>query len=71
MVETAQLIFKYRVPTQACISQLKWTWFKQSRRAIDLERYDQASRGPYGSLKILFRLSRLPYVEALQVGAAS
>ncbi|PVI02014.1 hypothetical protein DM02DRAFT_590107 [Periconia macrospinosa] len=48
------------VATQACISQLKWSSFKQSRRTIDLERYDQASRGPYGSMKILFRLSRKP-----------
>ncbi|PVI00994.1 hypothetical protein DM02DRAFT_489062, partial [Periconia macrospinosa] len=47
--------------TQSCISQLKWTWFKKGHPTLDLERYDQASRGPWGSLRILVRLSKQPY----------
>lgn len=49
------------VPVASCIGQLKWkwTWFeKKSRRTIDLETYDMASRGPEGSLKLLFHLPR-------------
>lgn len=42
----------------AAISQSKWLWYRQSepRRLQDLELFDQASRGPWGSLELLFRL---------------
>ncbi|KAK0732165.1 hypothetical protein B0H67DRAFT_640464 [Lasiosphaeris hirsuta] len=33
------------------ISQEKWTWFQKGRRLIDLQRFDEASRGSLGSLK--------------------
>ena len=36
------------------ISHLKWTWFtRQDHQLIDLSTYDNASRGPWGSLKLL------------------
>ncbi|KAF2648544.1 hypothetical protein K491DRAFT_612578, partial [Lophiostoma macrostomum CBS 122681] len=41
------------VPVASCIGQLKWTWFQRSERVIDLDRFDQASRGPDGSLRLL------------------
>ncbi|KAL8788418.1 MAG: hypothetical protein Q9195_007297 [Heterodermia aff. obscurata] len=40
----------------AVISQLKWLHFRDSRnpqQLYDLHRYDQASRGPWGSLLLL------------------
>lgn len=41
----------------ACISQLKWIHFSQSpRRLIDMQAYDDASRGPFGSLLFLHGL---------------
>ncbi|KAK5657155.1 hypothetical protein OQA88_3212 [Cercophora sp. LCS_1] len=33
------------------ISQAKWLWFGKSRRLIDLQRFDEASRGFAGALK--------------------
>ncbi|KAI8632610.1 hypothetical protein F5Y19DRAFT_325574 [Xylariaceae sp. FL1651] len=46
------------VPAASCISQLKWRYFSgQPRRLTDLQLFDAASRGPWGSLALLFRLS--------------
>lgn len=39
-----------------CISQSKWVHFKKGGRVIDLQRFDQASRGAWGSLQFLARL---------------
>jgi hypothetical protein len=38
----------------SCISQLKWSYFSKNPRLIkDLDRFDEASRGPWGSLIFL------------------
>ncbi|KAI0864311.1 hypothetical protein F4860DRAFT_465821 [Xylaria cubensis] len=43
------------VPLSEGISQLKWKWFeKQRRKLIDLNGFDAASRGPWGSFLFLF-----------------
>ncbi|KAL8294630.1 hypothetical protein RB597_007752 [Gaeumannomyces tritici] len=45
------------VPLAACISQLKWGHFElRPNRLGHLQDYDNASRGPWGSLRILFNL---------------
>ena len=36
------------------IGQLKWHWFHQPRSLVDLDRIDAASRGPWGSFKLMF-----------------
>lgn len=36
-----------------CISQSKWLHFQRGGRVIDLQRFDQASRGAWGSLQFL------------------
>jgi hypothetical protein len=41
------------VSLAACLGQLKWTWLKDERSAQDLQLFDEASRGPYGSLCLL------------------
>lgn len=39
------------------ISQSKWIWFyRQPQRLADMEMYDQASRGPWGSLVMIARI---------------
>ncbi|KAI8625948.1 hypothetical protein F5Y19DRAFT_488675 [Xylariaceae sp. FL1651] len=38
-----------------CFSQLKWHHFRIPRRLNELQTYDEASRGPWGSLIILLR----------------
>ncbi|RFU34989.1 hypothetical protein B7463_g1356, partial [Scytalidium lignicola] len=44
------------IPISKGIAQLKWVWFSSRRRLSDLERFDDASRGPWGSLVLLWRL---------------
>jgi hypothetical protein len=39
----------------SCIGQLKWDWLRQTRKATDLDRFDEASRGPRGSLFLIFK----------------
>lgn len=39
-----------------CLSQIKWTWFKQHRKLIDLVIIDGASRGILGAGRLLFTL---------------
>lgn len=42
------------VPVAEAISQAKWDWFHpQGRSLADMEVYDQASRGPWGALRML------------------
>ncbi|KAI0435838.1 hypothetical protein F4803DRAFT_276716 [Xylaria telfairii] len=43
------------VPLSEGISQLKWIWFeRQERNLLDLDEFDAASRGPWGSFLLLF-----------------
>ena len=55
-----------------CLSQLKWSWFKRSRRLIDLVIWDEASRGAWGARRLLMtaRTWYLGYIGALTVLAA-
>lgn len=44
------------VPLSEGISHLKWQWFSQGpRKLMDMEEFDAASRGPWGSFLFLFR----------------
>ena len=38
------------------LSQLKWRWFDNDRQLKDLLIYDNASRGPWGSFTLIWRL---------------
>ncbi len=42
--------------TAEALSQLKWLWYRQQHRLSDIEVFDKASRGAYGSLKLLWGL---------------
>jgi len=45
------------ITVAACISQLCWVWFNGKARPLqDVCYYDAASRGPLGSLLLLYRL---------------
>jgi Protein of unknown function (DUF3176) len=41
-------------PIAECISELKWIWFAKPQPVSDFDRFDSASRGPWGALKLLF-----------------
>ncbi|KAH0367098.1 hypothetical protein KCU65_g4863, partial [Aureobasidium melanogenum] len=58
------------ISTASCVSQLKWTHFQQKPRTLkDLEGFDDASRGAYGSLRLL--MSRSGYLNvAVTLGCA-
>jgi Protein of unknown function (DUF3176) len=51
-------IFKYTlaVPIDEAMGQLKWIWFRgeSPRQLIDFERFDEAARGPWGSLCLVW-----------------
>lgn len=43
------------LPLAECLSQLKWVYFSQKNHSLyDFERFDEASRGPWGALKFVF-----------------
>ncbi|SPO04601.1 uncharacterized protein DNG_07286 [Cephalotrichum gorgonifer] len=44
------------VPVSIAISQVKWTWFLKERPLDDFSLLDQSSRGPWGSLLLLWRV---------------
>ncbi|KAK8054402.1 hypothetical protein PG996_013703 [Apiospora saccharicola] len=47
----------FMVPLVQGMSQLKWVWFSSKPRPLaDFQLYDEASRGPWGGVKILFKL---------------
>ncbi|KAI1144214.1 hypothetical protein F5Y05DRAFT_21474 [Hypoxylon sp. FL0543] len=39
-----------------CLSQLKWSWFTRPRPLDHMEHYDNASRGPWGSVGLLWAI---------------
>lgn len=39
--------------TSQSIGQLKWIWFRRKRKLLDLQKFDDASRGSWGSFIIL------------------
>jgi hypothetical protein len=44
------------LPVSEALGQLKWSWFQQnSKQMWDFEIFDNASRGPWGSLLLLIR----------------
>ncbi|KAF2732771.1 hypothetical protein EJ04DRAFT_578178 [Polyplosphaeria fusca] len=47
------------LPVSEALGQLKWNWFKsknkESKKMWDFELFDNASRGPWGSVVLLFR----------------
>ena len=42
------------------LSQLKWCWYLQTRRLRDMQMFDDASRGPWGSVTLLFSTRARP-----------
>lgn len=51
-------ISSIRLPTYSALGQWKWIWFSSGPKPMaDLELFDSASRGPWGSLFLLFRTS--------------
>ncbi|KAI1203492.1 hypothetical protein F5X97DRAFT_318144 [Nemania serpens] len=53
------LVFKAALlyPVAAALGQLKWLWYRKEQPLIDLDVYDQASRGPLGSFKFFWSLA--------------
>lgn len=48
-----------------CISQLKWNWYLSKHRPLkDIDTFDQASRGAWGGLQLLWKIN-VRYAEPL------
>ena len=43
------------VSLSSCIGQLKWVWYQRQHPLADLEDFDDAGRGPWGSLQLLWK----------------
>lgn len=52
-------------PVSVAISQTQWTWFRKARPLHDFHLLDQASRSPWGSLVLLWRVRVLGHPVAL------
>lgn len=51
--------------TACCLGQLKWHHFQHclhARSLYDLKTFDEASKGPLGAVKLIFRLRRISFV---------
>jgi hypothetical protein len=53
------------VPIASSIGQSKWGWLQKERRAADIEKFDLASRGPDGALRLLWHLKLRPNLVSL------
>lgn len=42
------------LPVGSVISQMKWIWFEEPRTLNDLQTFESASRGPWGSLRLIW-----------------
>ncbi|KAI3321719.1 hypothetical protein HD806DRAFT_545450 [Xylariaceae sp. AK1471] len=42
-------------PVVECVCQLKWVWFSQPRHLDDIQVFEDASRGSWGSIVLLYR----------------
>lgn len=50
------------LPVAEVLVQLKWLWFQARRRRVfDLQIFDDASRGPLGSLRLLWNMNLRVY----------
>lgn len=54
-------------PVVEAISQLKWLWFIRKEKLVDFQVFDDASRGPTGSLLLL---GKLRFLHLASLGAA-
>lgn len=55
----------FLLPVVEALSQLKWNWYRKPRALQDFRVFDEASRGPWGSLKLLFT-TKGRYVDPIQ-----
>ncbi|KAF7531220.1 hypothetical protein G7054_g9071 [Neopestalotiopsis clavispora] len=44
------------IPIAEALSQFKWLWYQKSHPLVDLCTFDQASRGSWGCLQLLYRM---------------
>ncbi|GMG03699.1 hypothetical protein COH20_003092 [Aspergillus flavus] len=58
------------VPVSGCLSQLKWNRYRNSVPLYDMQAIDQASRGPWGALELLWIGLPQLRMDALTLAAA-
>lgn len=66
--------FTMAVPLDSAFGQLKWLWFRsdRARNLVDFERFDNASRGPWGALTLLISGGgRYEHLESMRMHLSS
>lgn len=46
------------LPVGTALAQLQWSWFKTEQKLVDMETFADATRGPFGSLILLSKLTK-------------
>lgn len=66
-IATLSFIWKACVTSvcSGCIGQLKWQWFQEERQLMDMELFDEASRGGASGVR---RLLMIPWARARLAG---
>ncbi|KAI1384398.1 uncharacterized protein F4822DRAFT_362569 [Hypoxylon trugodes] len=59
------------IPVASCIGQYKWWHFRRPEKLKDLQSLDEASRGPWGSLMLLFDIKLWGPTIAFYLGAVT
>jgi len=61
-ISKSSLIFS----VSSVLGQLKWDWYEREPRGLsELETFDQASRGPLGAVKLLFRTTAIRSIASI------
>jgi hypothetical protein len=53
------------VPVAVCLGQLKWSYFEKSRELAHMQVFDDASRGPWGALVLLWKTRGIAWLASI------
>jgi hypothetical protein len=53
------------VPVAVCLSQLKWSYFEKPRQLAHAQVFDDASRGPWGALVLLWKTRGMAWLAGM------
>jgi hypothetical protein len=53
------------VPVAICLGQLKWSYFEKPRELVHMQVFDDASRGPWGALVLLWKTRGMAWLAGI------
>ncbi|TID19062.1 hypothetical protein E2P81_ATG06041 [Venturia nashicola] len=57
------------LPVGTALAQLQWSWFKTEQQLADMETFADATRGPFGSMILLSKMSQRRFWHFASIGA--